>query len=458
MKVITLYILLFFIAFGATAQQSSHVGKNLDRGQENLRQHIDDKVFAANKWLFSSSPLQHIVVPSHKNNSYTMSLDSIISVSIHPETEQWVNDWKDEFRYDDAWKTTELLYHDWVEEAGEWMVYDKTELTYNSEGRVVYSMDYYYDNDYGDIEDVSKTEYYYDSSGKLDSLHIYEGENVDDLTMITNMYLYYNQAGKIAELAIIGYDDEEEEWLPATSMKYTYNAAGNLALLSHYFPGEEEPFLYSSTEYFYDNNGRLEATESSAINFSSFTFEKTYRTVYAYNDAGDQSEVIDYEWFDGSWAEQDKEVYIYDADIDFSDVAFPYHPYYMVFAEQEASVELQKLLVATEGYQYIDGGFVMTDQSTYHYSPTSSTGIATASMGSAGLYPNPATAQITLTWTSDHEVLHLEVYQINGARVMQQQVTANTPIVTDHLTGGLYLYRLTDNGQVVYSGKFVRGQ
>ena len=71
------------------------------------------------------------------------------------------------------------------------------------------------------------------------------------------------------------------------------------------------------------------------------------------------------------------------------------------------------------------------------------------------VYPNPATDYINIMNPASNDVT-LEVYSLTGQKVDEQTLTPDmNSIGLESYAGGIYTFRLVDNGTVVYSSKFV---
>jgi photosystem II stability/assembly factor-like uncharacterized protein len=70
------------------------------------------------------------------------------------------------------------------------------------------------------------------------------------------------------------------------------------------------------------------------------------------------------------------------------------------------------------------------------------------------VYPNPSKDFVTFDLPYNSKSATVELYDIQGKKVIQQKLTETKQIAVGHLPKGLYLYRLTD-GEKVYSGKLV---
>ncbi len=74
------------------------------------------------------------------------------------------------------------------------------------------------------------------------------------------------------------------------------------------------------------------------------------------------------------------------------------------------------------------------------------------------IYPNPfsTSATIRINRLSNDFIFQLRVYNIQGAEVMNTNLTQNSTIIeTSSLSSGVYFYKIIENGAVIQSGKLV---
>ena len=71
------------------------------------------------------------------------------------------------------------------------------------------------------------------------------------------------------------------------------------------------------------------------------------------------------------------------------------------------------------------------------------------------VYPNPATEHVTFSWSRNYDQLNLMVYQITGKYLIDKIISPNEETDVSHLPKGIYLYRLSDNNEMIKTGKLV---
>ncbi len=70
------------------------------------------------------------------------------------------------------------------------------------------------------------------------------------------------------------------------------------------------------------------------------------------------------------------------------------------------------------------------------------------------IYPNPATEFVVFDVNSTSKTAIVEIFDINGKKVLHQELSDNKQISVSHLNRGLYMYKLIHNS-TIYSGKIM---
>jgi YD repeat-containing protein len=189
----------------------------------------------------------------------------------------------------------------------------KTVITYNTNGNMTISVDYYWDNAHNYWLESDKGQYFYDANGiHTEEIFSYwdNGNWVDETK---NTYTY-DSKGNIMERIV--YSWKNTVWVERDKNKYdnSYDSKGNL---TEYVFSEWTGSNWEETErftYTYDENGnRTEEIFSLAI---SGIWIEINKNTYKYDTNKNLTEEI-YSWNNnGNWDDMSKMTYTYDSNGD----------------------------------------------------------------------------------------------------------------------------------------------
>jgi hypothetical protein len=263
---------------------------------------------------------------------------------------------------------------------------------------------------------------------------------------------------------------------------YTYTASGKIKTSTTNIVDGADEMPLTIIEYFYDGADRLTSREYSRLNFFTFAFEKSTRDSYqynasgqvtveisstwngatwvnmdkyesAYNAAGDESVYITSIWNGNSWVQTEKDENTYST-TNFSEVALP--AIFYLFGVNEADFALSKAITLINSFEMINASWKNTGKTTFYYSGGTSTNIMEYENSVISVYPNPASESVNFSWKGNAETLSLQIYQITGAKVIEQPVYSGRPVTISHLENGVYLYKLLNGQQNVKTGKMIK--
>jgi hypothetical protein len=96
--------------------------------------------------------------------------------------------------------------------------------------------------------------------------------------------------------------------------------------------------------------------------------------------------------------------------------------------------------------------WVISNKETYYYSERNINALLSIPAKYVIVYPNPATDIIVFDLTNISESAKVEVFDIQGKKVLEQKLSENKQISISNLPKGLYLFRLHDI-ENIYIGK-----
>jgi hypothetical protein len=208
----------------------------------------------------------------------------------------------------------------------------------------------------------------------------------------------------------------------------------------------------SRTLYQYVSPGKI--SESIISQWEGGTWINEEKTLTQYNSDGDVSFDIYSTWNGTAWVEDEKDEYLYGS-ANFSDVVLP--NFYMLFGMlDEVDLMFNKIITGMNYYEMIDGSWVHNGKSTFYYSSGTSTKIDETQNALFSVYPNPAAESVSFKWSSNISELTLEMYQVTGAKVLEQKATSGKPVSLSGIESGLYFYKLSDGKETKHSGKLLK--
>jgi len=451
MKKFTLLLTLFSIVLFASAQNKTNLQIKVQQFQEKFSRFTATKSHLSNR-LESRGINKYTFL---KSAAAMQKLDStVVSTNLNTETQTWQREWKDEYIYDSEMRNTVSFEKDWDLISQDWITTNRTEFEYDNGNRVS-SMMMYYENDAENPELIlqSKLLAYYNNEGMLDSVLNYSTENGTLWILDAKIAYQYNESKQLINMEM--WAMEEEVLTKFQNIVYVYTAAGNIESASTFFSMEGEDFLFSKSDYSYDGSGKLISEELSELNFMTFAVEKSSQNVYQYNSSDDVSVETYSAWNGLSWVEEEKYEYMYGS-TNFSEVAFPSFNSIFYGMVDQSFESFNKVPVQFNYYEKINGNWVNTEKSILYYSEGTSTGINKLESPVVSVYPNPASEFINVSWNGHIDGLSLEIYQITGAKVIEQTAYSGMPVSISKLENGIYFFKLLNGHQLVHSGKMIK--
>lgn len=475
MKKFTFLLAFFVIALLANSQNSKNLQVKIEQAHKKYLQ-FSEMVKYAEKQINSENT-------ALKNAAAVQKLDSIVEQILNLENQTWYYDTKDEYFYDSEVRNTAWKSSEWNSEANSWLISSQADVGYDNNGLVNSLIFYDRDLETDPLIAYSKMLIYYNPDGMQDSILMYSKIESDTWSLNSKQIHHYNASKQLVKTDMWAIDEDLGELLMMQSVVYTYTASGKIetSTTNYNFDGEE--ILYSKTEYNYDGTGNLTSDVTSVLNFFTFELENSSRNSYKYAASGKVSESIYASWIEGAWENQDKtesqfnasgdvsvdiystwngsewvenekDEYLYGT-ADFSDFVFP--DFYMIFGMiDEVDLMFNKIITGMNYYEMIEGSWVHNGKSAYYYSSGTSTKIDETQNTAFSVYPNPAAESVNFKWNGNINELTLEMYQITGAKVLEQKAISGKPVSLSKLVNGVYFYKLTDGKEIKHAGKLVK--
>jgi hypothetical protein len=488
MKNFTLLLVMILFSPVLNAENGSELQKKIQQKQESFA-----RINQMSAKIKSLAKLNGFGVHL-KSAEATQKLDSTLNRVLNQETQLWQNDYKDEYLYDAEMKNTAWVEKEWNLTANSWDIISKTELGFDNSDRINSMIMYERDELTQVIKKVSKFLVVYNSEGMQETMSMSSSED-DGVTWILEMKQinHYNEAKQLTKTDIWGLDEDLGELILNMNLVNTYTGSGKINTASMTVLDEGDEIPWSITEYKYDSSEKLTAIEHSMISFLTFTMEKSSRILYQYNASGNRTAEINSKWNGTTWVDEDKTEYGYNSAGDvsteiystwngtswieeskdeytfgttnFSEVAFPQIDFMMdIFSSflnffginESIDFSYVKAPAGANSFEMINGNWVNTEKTTFHYSGGTSTNINEFENSMVSVYPNPASEQVNFNWKGNFDNLSLEMYQNTGAKVMEQITYSGKPVSISKLENGVYFFRLLNGDDIIFKGKLIK--
>ncbi len=456
MKNFTLLLIAVLITFTALSQSKSALLKLKKQNKEAYSDWPTEAFSKLNVDLIFSIADSHNLDVGLKNATAKIKLDSIVSENLKTGTQEWINDWKDEFSYDASMKLKESVEKEWDTITGKWEIIGKSALTYNAAGQITKMNIFSIDEKDGMLKNDVRMDYFYSSTGRVDSVYNYNLETGNTWELTNKSYYSYNASGKITQMVAWAFDEDEEEWLPMMKTKFVYDSNGKRTEYNMYYSFDDAELLFFQTLYTWNSSGKLISEKSSTLNILTSSFDKSDSIVYTYNAAGDQSKVVEYRWDKPktAWVPEFQDEYIY-GNLNFSDVVYPFFTYFFIYAINPDYYNFQKAMVEIHESEYKNDAFVLSHKSKYFYSGTTSVNNENLIHDEVRFYPNPASDKVTFTWNQSFETMSLRLYEMKGSKILEKEISSHEPVSLGHLDRGVYVYILMNGQNQIHTGKVV---
>ncbi len=307
---------------------------------------------------------------------------------------------------------------------------------YYNEGDNSFIKSTYYDTD-GTLESpVDENIWEFDASGKLiTKTKRFYSETQQEWLNTEKVVFSYLDDGKIDKLQI----KRGDGWPDVEYDKYFYNTDGTIQKIER--RANAGDVLKNEREYVYDNETGLLTFLRDYIDGSS---ELDKEMIFKYDEA---QNVIERETTTGF-----KYTYEYDTSIDFMDVEGPLY----LYVDQEMLDLIKHPISKTTGFQYIYEEWDQWTIKEFHYNNSNpGTAVFEKEIEAFGMFPNPVTEnKFRVSVDAASDLLHVNIYDIQGRKIMDRLVDNNTSIDVSDLKSGMYIVKTEVEGKI-YFGKLM---
>ncbi|HZH71841.1 MAG TPA: T9SS type A sorting domain-containing protein, partial [Mariniphaga sp.] len=382
-------------------------------------------------------------------------LDSIVTQTFEADTEDWTNGIKTHYLYEDNLTNTAQYTYIWIDTTNTWEETSHMEFSYDEEGLLTEILTYEPDETSGEVVLQLKSEAQYSNENRLDTIIQYYTEDQENWIEAGKIGYQYNDAGQLVQMSSTSLiEDEGEEILVTFEIEYSYDENERLEAYSMKMITEGIELTMLEADLLYDDSGKRIASEISAFNILSSTMEKAERSEYEYNELDEL--IVDYQYI---W-DDEQEDWILDMkdEIDYNELMISdvvLINYELFLGEIVESISSQHAIAEVTTYVAEEDNWNFYEKSTYYYTEGTSTYVDIVDDNSISIYPNPFTDQITLSWQG-HAHLSLELYSLNGQKIIDRMITPGHEVKVSHLKNGVYLYQIRNNNKLLKSGKILK--
>jgi len=332
--------------------------------------------------------------------------------------------YKETVKHDDAGNPTEIIGLIWDIESNQWLNWGKFLQSYDGEGNLIQVTISDWDPEGNQWFEGWQEEYLYED-GNLTTLNEYGWEEGAWVLFFRIIYSY-DSAGNLIEELTQAWDSQGEAWIDFGKLLYTY-----------------------------DDNNRVILVDEWEFSFTQFILVQTWQSEITWDADGNMTTLVDKSWDEGSikgtnsWQNAFKTEWTFNKDFTISDLFVPYW-----FLFDDSNITFVHMPVSETYYIYLGEAWVMDSRQSAYYSDFgSSTGIEDIEETSLKIFPVPASESLTVNWDESFPNLRFELYDLTGKRVILRTIDNNETIGVNHLSGGMYLYKLSNNDHLIYSGK-----
>ncbi len=454
---------------GHTTLESKRPGNAENRSRHNFRQLIDKQGTVLKTGNASGQKIDSLLWELYDAGSSSWALSDRELFTYDSEGNMITYIWfvydsvemkmlpfdKETVKYDDEGNPTEIIWQIWDNESGHWLNWGKFQLSYDGEGNLIQETISDWDPDGNQWLEGARLDMTYDASGNILS-EIWSVWDEDELKIVPawqEEYLY--EDGNLTTLNEYGW--EEGDWVLFFRTIYSYDSAGNLIEeLTQAWDSQGEAWIdFGKTLYTYDDNNRVILEEEWEFSFTQFILAQTWQSEITWDADGNMTTLVDKSWDESTakgtntWQNAFKTEWTFNKDFTIADLFVPYW-----FLFDDSNITFVHMPISETGYIYVGENWVMDSRQSAYYSDFgASTGIEDREETSLKIFPVPASETLTINWDDSFSNLRFELYDLTGKRVILRTIDNNETIGVNHLSGGMYLYKLSNKDHLIYSGK-----
>ena len=297
--------------------------------------------------------------------------------------------------------------------------------------------------------------YHYDSLGLLRKVESYTRPVGRDSMELRSVWtLGYDNNERQSFQKREGYDFFSGKWSVSDSITYIYNDDGKLYEEKEYGYTQGDYFAYQGERYLYNQEGLIDRLITLDGEGTDTWIPTMFPEEYHFKNGNLEKTITWYHPWDFDFSKKDEYCYEYDFDVEKSQVKYPR----LFDLSRINQFHDQKHLIRSSEYENLDPWLddVLRRKSTYYYNELS-TGVSDIhEKHKITIFPNPASAEITLDLGHQAGVeVPLRIFDISGRLVMSIIHVLDNAIPISALPLGSYTVEFNYEGKV-YTSLFVK--
>jgi len=380
--------------------------------------------------------------------------------------------YKENYLYNDLGQNTQFYSFEWNSTTNQWDSQNKYEYTYDNYGLVDFLIKSVWDANTTSWELNMKQEYTYNEDHLMTAFSRFNWNISSSLWVPLWKYeLSYNADGQEALIVRYTWDGSNELWIPDWKKEHVYDNEGREVLITtaNWDFNNSQWVNHSKTENTYDtygnntliikylwdanndvwvNNQKSEITyntegQRTQIIFSSWdinsnTWGLLEKRTYTYDSFGNPDIEIDETWNANNniWVNYRKTNYTFNNDYTVDDLLLPtfysgIYPYH-------------NMITASVQYYWNENinDWLGNEQEIFIYSEHHINGIQDMQASALKVYPNPATDVIYFDLNNSSATATVELFDVQGRKIISEQFTGSTRLSVGRLSKGLYIYQI----------------
>jgi hypothetical protein len=369
------------------------------------------------------------------NNNRTLEA----SYSWNQTTSQWVGWNKYEYSFDANSNMTLAISYSWNQTTSQWVGGSKNEYSFDANSNMTLAISYSWDQTTSQWVGGSKNEYSFDDNNNMILAISYSWDQTTSQWVGGSKYEWSFDANNNKTLeSSYSWDKTTSQWVGGSKTEWSFDANNNMNLCSYYSWDQTTSQWVVDYKYKYKFERSIDTNNNMPLSINYNWDQTTSKWVFAsknewsFDANNNMTLAISYSWDQTTcqWIGVSKGKYSFDANSNKT---------------QEATYSWDKTTSQWVG---------SSDRITWFYSDHTATFIPAKSLNKLTLYPNPAKDFVVFDLPNSSQSATVELYDIQGKKIIQQKLTETKQIAVGQLPKGLYLYRLTDS-ETFYSGKLL---